>query len=311
MKSVQDLLVAKDRRTIGRSYPLGIPNNGSGLHFRLDLTLDWIVDTVSNSPWPFFAYFHLFPPHFPYCPTIEYFDAFDDGWAPRTKPASNFSEGRSIQFLNEKRQRFDEYLLYIDAEFGRFMDNLRRKGVLENSIILLTSDHGQMFERGIWAHMTPVLFEPLLRVPLLVWDPNRPDGGEVEEVTSAVDLLPTIARMVGQELPSWCEGDILPPYRLTPGRRDRRIFAIEAKSNAKLNPLVKGSISSVGQRYKLVRYFGYEGFADEYLMFDLQNDPAETESIYSGQSSIAQDLRDQLLNRIEGENRDLRDRTHP
>lgn len=309
--AVQDVAFENREKAHLDSYPLGIPDNGYGLHFRLDRTLDWIVDTVSNSPSPFFGYFHLFPPHFPYCPTIGYFDAFDDGWTPKTKPASFFSEGRSVEFLTVKRQRFDEYLLNIDAEFGRFMDNLRGKGVLEDTIIILTSDHGQMFERGIWAHMTPALFEPLLRVPLMVWDPNRQDGGNVKQVTSAVDLLPTIARMVGQEPPSWCDGNILPQFGLTPGKRDRRIFAVEAKSNAKLNPLVKGTVTSVGHRYKLVRYFGYEGFDDEYLMFDLENDPAERENIYSPQSSIAQDLRDQLVDRIEEENSKLGRHSHP
>ena len=111
------------------------------------------------------------------------------------------------------RLAYDEFILYVDREFARFYGALEASGLLENTWVVFTSDHGEMFERGIIGHSTNVLYEPVVRVPLLIFEPGRKQGMEIVTPTSAVDMLPTLAHVTGHALPDWSEGEILPPFR--------------------------------------------------------------------------------------------------
>jgi len=132
---------------------------------------------------------------------------FRDGWAPVSKPSHVFSDGYSEKDLQSKRRWYDEYIAYVDAEFGRLIESLELQGVLENTHIIVTSDHGEMFERGILEHITPTLFEPIARVPLVIHRPGQEKREDVYTLTSAVDLLPTVNSIMGQSPPEWSDGE--------------------------------------------------------------------------------------------------------
>ena len=106
-----------------------------------------------------------------------------------TKPTHFFTEGRDKKFLSNKREQYDEYIAYVDAEFGRLYEYLDQIGELDNTILILTSDHGEMFERGIENHLTAVMYEPLLRIPLLMWIPGRYRRHDIYTPTSSIDIL--------------------------------------------------------------------------------------------------------------------------
>ena len=69
---------------------------------------------------------------------------------------------------------------------------------------------GELFERGIMSHITPVLYEPIIRVHLLVWTPGQKQRHDVYSITSCVDILATLSHLSDQPMPSWHEGSILP-----------------------------------------------------------------------------------------------------
>src|SRR3972149_5008494 len=144
-----------------------------GVFFLLEDAIDWIQKEVAEVPQPFFGYFHLFPPHEPYMTRKEFVDIFDDGWEPESKPVRAFPQNKSEEFLNSRRRHYDEYLAFADAEFGRLFDFLRRTGILDNTCFILTSDHGQLFEREIHGHVTATLYEPLVHVPLIISKPGQ------------------------------------------------------------------------------------------------------------------------------------------
>ena len=118
----------------------------------------------------------------------------------------------SFDLLLKKRTNYDEFILYVDHEFGRLMENLESNGLLDNTWVILTSDHGELFERGIAGHLTPVLYQPVIRVPLLIFEPGRTIRQDVYSNTSTVDLLPTLLHVTGQKLADWSEGTPLPPF---------------------------------------------------------------------------------------------------
>ncbi|RMH02229.1 MAG: DUF4976 domain-containing protein [Chloroflexi bacterium] len=287
----------------GDMFPRGIPNLHS-LFFVLEDAIDWIKEQVLLTPQPFFSYFHLLPPHEPYTTRKDFVDIFADGWQPPEKPILFGSEGKPQRFLNRQRREYDEYLAYTDSEFGRLLDALEQSGVLDNTYLILTSDHGELFERGIRGHVTQTLYEPLLHVPLLISRPGQKERVDVFERTSCVDLLPTIMKITGQPVPDWTEGQVLPTFGDGDEERNGRfLYALEAKSNPKQAPLQKATMAIVADQYKLVRYFGYKPGQDLYEMYDLQTDPEEMNNIFETKSAIANELKAQLAQKLEQVNR--------
>ncbi|MFN2127945.1 MAG: sulfatase, partial [Anaerolineales bacterium] len=143
------------------SFPRGLPSANAGpFVYLLEDAIDWVRDSITTNENPFLGYFHFLPPHEPYNTRKEFVRVFRDGWAPISKPEHVFTEGHSEKYLQQKRRWYDEYILYVDSEFGRLVDSLEQQGFMENTNIIFTSDHGEMFERGISEHVTPTLFDP-------------------------------------------------------------------------------------------------------------------------------------------------------
>jgi arylsulfatase A-like enzyme len=260
-------------------YPLGVPTFYT-LFFPLNQTMDGIRQVVKDLPQPFFAYFHLLPPHEPYKPQRDFVGLFDDGWQPAPKPPHLFSQGHSADSLAQERRVYDEYIAHTDSEFGLLYDALDQAGRLDNTCLCVTADHGEMFERGVLAHNTPLLYDPVIHIPLLVSQPGQMVRQDVHVPTSAVDLLPTLLDATGQDSADWCEGEILPSSADADARSERGIFSVEAKCNAKQAPLTTASVALVRGDLKLTRYWGYSGVENTYELYDLMNDPEELQDLY-------------------------------
>ncbi len=284
-------------------FPRGLPQNLTSLHFVLEAAIDWIPNQLASLPRPFLAYFHLLPPHEPYRPRKEFIDRFDDGWMPVSKTTSHFSEGFSPEDLNDLQRFYDEFVAYADAEFGRLLESLRRERLLDNTYLILTSDHGQLFERGIHGHITEALYEPLIRVPLLVSSPGQGARKDVSTPVSGVDVLPTLLQQIGQPIPQWLEGQPLPGLNSEQVDAERSIYVVEAKSNPKGAPLAKASLAMIKGSHKLIRYFGYEAAQDVFEMYDLANDPEELANLYSPQNALGTQLRKEMESKLNEINR--------
>lgn len=80
---------------------------------------------------------------------------------------------------------------------------------------------------------------------------------------------------------------------------DRNVFIMDAKSNPKKGPIIKGTIAMVKDRYKLIHYKGYDGFDNEFEMYDLINDPEELDDLYSESNSLSGDLKVELFSALD------------
>jgi arylsulfatase A-like enzyme len=288
-------------RRHGDRFPRGIPHLHS-LFFVLEDAIDWLENELAQASAPFGGYVHVLPPHEPYFTRREFVGRFEDGWSPEPKDTGAFSQGHSNTFLNRQRREYDEYLAYADAEFGRLYDWMTKKNVLENTYVVITSDHGELFERGIRGHVTPALYDPVIHVPLLIAKPGQKQREDVHTPTSAVDLLPTLLHAAGRPVPDWCEGRILPTFDGEKKDTERSVFAVEAKGNPKQAPLTEASVALIRGQYKLTHYFGYSNARDGYELYDLTADPEEMENIYSASESVAADLRDELEQKLKAVN---------
>jgi arylsulfatase A-like enzyme len=287
------------------TFPRGLPSffKNSRQFYILEDAIDWLLDTVEGRPHPIFGYIHLLPPHFPYRTRKEFIDIFEDGWKPIEKPRSFFQrKGYSEEKAVEKRRHYDEYIPYVDAEFYRFFDLLHQSGFLENTIVVFTTDHGEIFERGQVGHDHPFMYEPAIHIPLVIFHPEQKERIDVVSPTSAVDLLPTLLHETGQPIPSWCEGEVLPPFNKKAYPPDRSIFALEAKYNrSSSSPITRATGMIVKGKYKLTHYFGYDELPNGepiIELFDLDNDPEELENLYLEKESLAKDLFHELESRM-------------
>lgn len=295
--------VIVESRPYESAFPRGLPaETGSRLIFRLEDAIDWLARRLGVAEKPLLGYFHFYPPHRPYNTRDEFINLFADDWHPPEKPEHFFTKGHSQDELDVKRRLYDEYIAYADAEFGRLYDFMDGHGHLENSYLILTSDHGEMFERGILAHITETLYEPILRIPLIISRPGSDERVDVHPPTSSVDLLPTLTHLAGLESPGWVEGQVLEPFG-GQASGGRQLFSVEAKSNPILGPLSKGTIALISDEHKLIRYMGYEGFPSRYEMYNVVADPQERDDLVPKDDATFKRLRAALESKLAEENR--------
>jgi arylsulfatase A-like enzyme len=275
-------------------FPRGIPRDDYDM-FLLEHAIDGIGSQLTTIPQPFMGYFHFWPPHAPYNTHKDFIDRFyKDGYTPPVKPLDLFGDEAP---KTKNRREYDEYILYVDREFGRFYDQLERAGLLENTWLVLTSDHGEMFERGIEGHRTPVLYESVVRVPLLIFEPGRESRMDIYENTSAVDILPTLLHVTGQEPASWAEGVILPPFAPEEPEPERSVYVVQAEKSEQYGPLTIATLSIRKGDYKLMYFYGYEELGangERVELYNIKDDPEELNDLYNVEKEIGQELLDEL-----------------
>ncbi|MGE5248892.1 MAG: sulfatase [Bacteroidota bacterium] len=281
-------------RHLSAEYPLGLPDDTE--QFLLDQVVDGAIETLRGLQEPAFAYLHFWPPHDAYAPERQFYNVFSTGWQPPEKPIHRLSWDK-VPFTELRRaaQAYDEYIASWDAELGRLLDYLRDSGLLERSYVVITSDHGELNERGDRGHWTPLIFDPLVHVPLIISRPGQKGREDIHAFTSSVDVLPTLAHLAGKPVPAWAEGVLLPGFG---GEADpeRGVFSMDAKKNAAFAPLTKITLGLTKQHRRLV-YYNYPG-DQQFEFYDLQQDPQELNDLYPRQPSEALRMKDELLQKL-------------
>lgn len=296
------LIYDRKLQEVSEIYPQGFPSNHHDTFFILRPVFEGVVQELKSLPQPFIAYVHFFPPHDPYLASKDFIGVFADQWKPLDKKIHPLSEKHPYSVLLLERQKYDEYLAHVDDEFGRLYDALNQSGFTENSYIILTSDHGEIFERGEKNHVTKLLYQPLVHVPLLIQTPGQKQRQDFYSPTSCVDILPTLLHLSHQPIPAWCEGQVLPGFGV-PMNEHRSIYTIEAKTNHIRQPLSLYTISMIKENYKLIHYRGYQGYYNEIELFDLENDPEELVDLSKPKRQIALELKAELYQKLEEVNR--------
>ena len=282
------------------SFPLGLPTSQTDIGFTLEQARHYIADRLASAPQPFAGYFHFLPPHYPYNTSKEFHNFFEgDGFSPIHKPRDLFATNTKPT-LQKDRKLYDEFVLYCDDEFAKLYNSLEGLGLLENTWLVLTSDHGEMFERDITGHVSNALYQPGVRVPLIIFEPGRTEGMDIHDYTSAIDVLPTLAHVTGETVPEWGEGVILPPFAPTKTIPDRSLYVLRAVDNAKYAPFTVGSFIQVRGGYKLHYYFGYRQTPGDGLvkLYDLQSDPEEMNDLATLKPETTSELLHELKTRL-------------
>ncbi len=160
----------------------------------------------------FFLYLHYLDPHGPYEPPDSYYLRYADSVFPEPVPLYGHIRNKCFWMREEGfgpgEPRFEDLVLRYDAEIAHVDDSLRalfaglrKQGKLDNTLVVVTADHGEEFlEHGYVEHAWTVYAESL-RIPLLFWRPGLIAAERVVPQVSWVDLLPTLLGMTGAPSP--------------------------------------------------------------------------------------------------------------
>ncbi|MFO7662229.1 MAG: sulfatase [Chloroflexota bacterium] len=186
-----------------------------------ETVFDWLDENQSSvGDAPLFLYLYYYDPHTWYDPPSPYETLYDSTYTG-SLTAEVYQHGQKVvsgEIVPTERDvehliaLYDGEITYWDHQLGLMLDRLDNEGLLENSIVIVTADHGQMFgEHGKWVHRNS-LYEEVLRVPLFIRYPGSlPAGKVIETPVSLVDILPTLLDLTGQPFPPNLDGFTLMP----------------------------------------------------------------------------------------------------
>ena len=196
-----------------------IPGRKTARHLARDVPA-WLEKLHADRPY--FVFINYFDAHQPYLPPAPFDTAFTGKVATRDtrNPLMDFPRGVTPEDVTAERDAYDQAIASQDRELGGMLTRLERSGRLRNTIVVITSDHGEEFaEHGVVDHGNS-LNPALLWVPLIVLDPARRYRGiRVREPVSLVDLPATLLALADSsraiELPGF---SLLPLVGGEPGQ---------------------------------------------------------------------------------------------
>jgi arylsulfatase A-like enzyme len=233
----------------------------------------------------FFAYIHYIDLHSPYKPKPPYDTLYlSDGGK---------DEGKSKRERRAYIQRalYDGQLTYIDSQIGVLLDELKKTGLYDNTLIVLTGDHGDAFgEHGFFTH-SRAPYEELIRVPLIVKFPKSMYAGRVvKNQVRLIDVMPTILDFLKIKTDVKLSGFSLLNYLDNRGDVNHEVdfpkYAISEIYNQ------KEGMDAISIRTEQFKYIHFKNKGDE--LYDLRKDPAEKNNIIDQEPLVAEEFRKML-----------------
>ncbi len=199
--------------------------------------------------------------------------------------------------IAEYYKRYAETLLAVDESAGRVLDALRKRGELDSTLVIYMGDNGFAFgEHGLIDKRTA--YEESMRVPMLVRCPELFKGGQtITEVVANLDIAPTCLGVAGLEAPSQYQGmNFLPLLQgKQPKWRDSLLYEYYWEKNFPQTPTIH---ALRGDKYKYIRY---HGIWDLNELYDLQEDPLETNNLINSpkHQEIVKQMNERLFQILE------------
>ena len=238
---------------------------------------------------PFFLAVGFIRPHTPYVAPKAFFEAIDKtqlslppfyhegGEVLTHMPQSSLRPNNNVfrytdPTLDQARDALQAYLAatgFVDSQIGRVLARLDELKLTENTIVVLTGDHGyQLGEHGLWAKQT--LFEGGTHVPLIIAAPGVKPGVRAG-LAEQVDVYPTLCDLAGLPRPGHLQGRSLKPMLDDPSAKGRQIaVSTMVATNTKL--------TGHSVRTDAFRYIVWDQNGGE-LLYDLRSDPDELHNL--------------------------------
>ena len=248
-----------------------------------DQAIQWFKDNAQQDA---FFWLHYFDPHIPYMPPAEFLPTDPKQRAMGAlfwdvKLARGGGVARTAEERAWIRALYDGEVRYMDAEIGRLLDSLKKLGIYDDALIVLTTDHGEEF----WDHDRfehgPTLFNELIHVPFLIKLPQDHRGKTVDACVTTQAIMPTILNLCGVA-PNAAEA--LPPP-LSPLLDDAQEASHKAAASPEAyneQPIFSGASlfhdhaeSVIFNHMKYIR----QTISGHEMLFNLKEDPKELNSL--------------------------------
>jgi arylsulfatase A-like enzyme len=292
-------------------YHMAMPEELHYNRFIADSTIQLIEESAQEEAAPFFGWCSFPDPHAPVAPPAPYCTMYDPAEIPLpvwregeiadlpsvykdVREGTIQPNGSSSEILPEQQYRELIALTYgmithLDAEIGRVLDALERTGQMENTVIALVADHGDMMGDHHLMWKAFYTFAGCIRIPFILAAPGGVGGQRSAALVSQIDLLPTVLDLCGVENPAHSVGETpfprgqVRPLRLLPGRSAAGILA-GAEERLHEEIVIENDDPSTGlrpralvtDRWRLTIY----PETGEGELFDLQADPQECRNLY-------------------------------
>lgn len=219
-------------KATGRMHDTGVRKVPSKLHdstFIAERT-EWFLKEGRDKNKPFFAVASFPDPHHPFNPPEDiahlfdpeemgtainsddldlrperYNEHFRGGWSRSGHKEENSPDGYTEKEIALRRAYTAAMVHLIDRSVGRILDALDAEGLTDDTIIIFTTDHGELLgDHGLF-YKGPFFYEPLVNIPLIMTGPGIEPSTSCELV-STIDILPTVMGLCGIKTPWWCRG---------------------------------------------------------------------------------------------------------
>jgi arylsulfatase A-like enzyme len=249
-----------------------------------DLSFEDALQFLSDHPTGALVWIHLWEPHYPYWPAVEFQDRFgpyeitppgfvNRPYRPGTQP-----------LVDGLRNRYDAMVLTADSMFGEFLSKLKAKGLYDTSYLIVSADHGESFDYGFFGHSGGVVFESISHIPLIIHAPGNTEQKRISTIAGGLDLTPTILDLVGVKKLATMPGESLLPYIQDPTKMSDLVKFTVSYFAVYGNP---GEVALYWKNYKAV-YLNQD--RRNVRLFDLSTDPNTTTDIAKSNPEIVETI---------------------
>lgn len=273
------------------------------------IAIDRLKKAAKKPGGNFFMAVGFARPHMPFSVPKKYWDLYDPKQFklaefqkhPKGAPAiSRKRRGEIIQYfpVPEDKEHYDEALQrklihgyyasmsYMDAQVGRVLNALDGYGLSDDTIVVLWGDHGfHLGDHGIWTKHTN--FEQSTHIPLIIAAPGMQHGASSGQLAETVDIYPTLVELAG--LPQPQASQPIDGLSLVPVLKNPKVRVRDHAYHAFPHAGVLG-LAIRTEQYRMVRWQKSPGDDAIYELYDLLNDPLETENIASQKAEIVEEL---------------------
>jgi len=265
-----------------------------GLFAPTRMTVDLAISRIKKARKPFFAFLHLWDTHFPF-PNTPYKGS---GANDVDKILHSIKDDKQREYVKKRIEtiklyslddiigKYDETIKIIDREIGRLYDFLKQEELLDNTIVIILGDHGDVIsEHGIY-FANCGLFDEAVKAPMIIKLPGL-KGKEINELVQNTDIVPTILDFMGEK--EALDGHSLLPL-IKDGKKIRNevtlvdAFANEVKAVRTDKKKLITATDNFCNMCKASHHYGTEEY-------DLVKDPLEKKNVFSGKSELLKYLK--------------------
>jgi arylsulfatase A-like enzyme len=230
-----------------------------------ELVIDWLNRRQKSRN--FFLFIHYIDPHSPYSPPPPYDTTYSGG------------EDQNEQSI----ALYDGEAQYVDKQIGELYDYLKKSNLLPETLIIITSDHGEGLGDHNYQFHGGKLYEADVRVPLLIMGPNLRQGHRITKLYQHVDLAPTMLAYLNLPIPASFQG--ISHLASLKGKQPiyNREYVLLEKAESKKDTMYMWAVRGTKEKF----IWSSDG---NHEFYDLEKDPAETKNLFRKENERAMQL---------------------